>query len=64
MGLSRRSTGRSLLTYRADASLIEEEQRSKAAAWAYFASEEDQAIRILLQSPGKAYSSIVPRRSG
>jgi hypothetical protein len=59
MGHSQRSTGRSRLTFCAHASLIEEEQRSKAAAWAYFASEEDQAIRILLQSPSKSYSSIV-----
>lgn len=30
--------------------LIGDEQRTKAAAWAYFAGDEEQAVRILMSS--------------
>lgn len=33
--------------------LIKDDQRTKAAAWAYFASEEESAARLLLESPGE-----------
>lgn len=32
--------------------LIEDDQRTKAACWAYFAGDEGQAIKILLNSDG------------
>ena len=39
--------------------LVEDEQRTKAACWAYFAGEEGPAISILLNSPSKSHLCIL-----
>ena len=42
--------GRRLIGHTDPISLIEDAQRSKAASWAYFAGDEEQAVKILMSS--------------
>jgi hypothetical protein len=40
--------------FHADArSLVDDNQRTKAACWAFFAGEEEPAVKILMRSVGK-----------